>query len=180
MVASGFTAAPLHAQSVDQNDLRRCADMSTAERRLACFESLLDAPQPPAAAEAPVPAAAPAAQAAADTAMTEAAAEAAPAAEPVATAQPGSDFGSEYVKEDDDEDDDRRDVTATVNEVTLDRYKRLHFQFANGQVWRQLEARRFQYPKNEPFDVVISRGVLGDYQLRVGGEGRMTRIKRVK
>ena len=173
IVASGFTAAPLHAQSVDQDDLRRCADMSTAERRLACFESLLDSPQPPAAVEAPEPAAVPAAPVAAT-------AEAAPAAEPAATAQPGSDFGSEYVKEDDDEDDDRRDVTATVNEVTLDRYKRLHFQFANGQVWRQLEARRFQYPKNEPFDVVISRGVLGDYQLRVGGEGRMTRIKRVK
>ena len=96
-----------------------------------------------------------------------------------ATPQPDADFGREYV-EDDEEEDDRQDVTATVNEVSPDRYKRLHFYFANGQVWRQLEARRFQYPKNEPFDVVISRGVLGDYQLRVGGKGRMTRIKRIK
>ena len=183
LVVACLAAGPLQAQSVDQEDLRRCADMSTAERRLACFESLLDGPPPaaaeaPPAAKAPPSAAVPVVEEAAPAAVETAMAEAAPVTEPATTPQPGNDFGRKYVKDDDDE--ARQDVTITVNEVTLDRYKRLHFQFVNGQVWRQLEARRFQYPKNEPFDVVISRGVLGDYQLRVGGEGRMTRIKRVK
>ena len=158
--------------------------MSTAERKLACFESLLDGPRPAAVAEAPPVAEAPAAAVAPTAAVAPAVEETAPAAPAAAaktaTPQPGSDFGREYVEDDEEEEDDRQDVTATVNEVSPDRYKRLHFYFANGQVWRQLEARRFQYPKNEPFDVVISRGVLGDYQLRVGGEGRMTRIKRIK
>ena len=165
--------------------------MSTAERKPACFESLLDGPaavaEAPPAAEAPAATVAPTAAVAAaveetapaapETAMAEAAPAA--AAAKTATPQPDADFGREYV-EDDEEEDDRQDVTATVNEVSPDRYKRLHSYFANGQVWRELEARRFQYPKNEPFDVVISRGVLGDYQLRVGGKGRMTRIKRIK
>lgn len=184
-IATGFAGAPLHAQSVDRADLQRCADMSTAERKLACFESLLD--NPPSAAVLP---AAPPPPADAVPALEKAAAattepvqdpvtESAP--EPLTTAQPADDFGDEYVKESaEDDDDQREDVTATVNKVTLDRYKRLRFEFANGQVWRQLEARRFPYPNDEPFDVVISRGVFGDYQLRVGGEGRMTRIKRLK
>ena len=100
---------------------------------------------------------------------------AAPAVE--AADDSADEFGREYLEDDEEESDT---LTATVNEVTIDRTNRLVFRFANGQVWRQLEPRRFQYPRREAFDVVISRGVLGDYQLRVGGEGRMTRIKRVK
>lgn len=177
-IAAGFAAAPLHAQSVDRADLQRCSDMSAAQLKLACFESLLDSPQP-AAVAAEVPPAANTPQVAAAVPAIEEKAVVAAAPQPVATAQPGSNFGDKYVK-DTGGGDDQADVTATVTEVDLDSYKRLHFTFANGQIWRQLEARRFQYPKNESFDVVISRGVLGDYQLRVGGEGRMTRIKRVK
>ena len=88
------------------------------------------------------------------------------------------DFGREHVANVADEPEER--VTATVTNVTRDYTKRLVFQFENGQVWRQQEARRFQYPKDGAFDVEIARGVFGDYQLRVNGEGRMTRIKRLQ
>lgn len=87
-------------------------------------------------------------------------------------------FGREHVANVADEPEER--VTATVTNVTRDYTKRLVFQFENGQVWRQQEARRFQYPKDRAFNVVIARGVFGDYQLRVNGEGRMTRIKRLQ
>ena len=71
-------------------------------------------------------------------------------------------------------------LRATVLEVTKGRNDILHFQMDNGQVWRQNEARHFSYPKNRVFDVSISRGVMGDYRLRIGDNGRMVRIRRVK
>jgi len=71
-------------------------------------------------------------------------------------------------------------LRATVVEVTKGRNDVLHFQMDNGQVWRQNEARNFSYPKNRDFVVSISRGVMGDYRLRIGDNGRMVRIRRVK
>lgn len=71
-------------------------------------------------------------------------------------------------------------VTATVSEVTESHTGRLYFHFSNGQVWRQVEPRRFRYPTEPPFEVTISQGLMGDYRLRVGGEGPMTHIRRVE
>ena len=162
--------------------------MSTDAAKLACFEGLadLEAGEPPLAEAAPDAAAPPdsvplppATPDPVPTAPAEAVAEAAAAPAPAAAEDRADDFGREYLEDEDDEEASDT-LTATVNEVTADRTKRLVFRFANGQVWRQLEPRRFQYPRREAFDVVISRGVLGDYQLRVGGKGRMTRIKRIK
>ena len=179
---------PASAQNVSREDLARCSAMSTDAAKLACFESLaeLDAAEPPATipptdAAPPAPEASPAppapAAAAADGVSSAPAPVSTSAAPP--TADRADDFGREYLESEEDEEESDT-LNATVNEVTIDRTKRLVFRFANGQVWRQLEPRRFQYPRREAFEVVISRGVLGDYQLRVGGEGRMTRIKRVK
>lgn len=172
-----------HAQSVLRDDLARCSAMSTDASKLACFESLADlsaaeapaAPEP--ATEAVVAAPEDGRQVPAEDVALAPVATAAPVAPAAGDGDLADDFGREYL-EDKEEEPDK--LTATVSEVTIDRARRLVFTFANGQVWRQLEPRRFQYPRSEPFKVVISRGVLGDYQLRVGGEGRMTRIKRVK
>lgn len=71
-------------------------------------------------------------------------------------------------------------VTAMVSEVTQSSSGRLYFHFANGQVWRQIEPRRFRYPQGESFEVTVSQGMMKEYRLRVGGEGPMTRIRRVK
>ena len=76
--------------------------------------------------------------------------------------------------------DDDALLRATVVEVTKGRNDILYFQMDNGQVWRQNEARNFSYPKNRDFDVSISRGMMGDYRLRIGDNGRMVRIRRVK
>jgi len=69
---------------------------------------------------------------------------------------------------------------ATVTEVTRGRNKILYFHFDNGQVWRQMEPRHFQYPKNGEFEIYITRGMMGDYRLRIGDNGRMVRIRRVQ
>jgi len=74
---------------------------------------------------------------------------------------------------------------ATVIEVTQGRNRTLHFHFDNGQVWRQMdwrqmEARHLEYPRNVEFDINITRGMMGDYRMRIGDDGRMVRIRRVK
>jgi len=50
----------------------------------------------------------------------------------------------------------------------------------NGQVWRQNEARHYSYPKNREFEVNITRGMMGEYRMRIGDNSRMVRIRRVK
>ena len=104
-------------------------------------------------------------------------AEPASAADPAA--EPGDEFGRRYI--DQPEDDDEPDVvTATINEVSEGRHRILYFHFANGQLWRQMEPGYFAYPKDGSFEVEIRQGMMGDYQMRVGGKGRMTRIVRVR
>lgn len=207
-VAVALAVSPLQAQSVDQADLQRCAEMSTEQRRLACFESLVEdvpvapvvegvpgetSPAPPVYDTAPAVAAQPSAIAAVPTSSVTAPASAMPAPAamtsaddaptpnraPSPTGSTADDFGAEYV-EAPARVAKAETLAATVRSVTKDRYKRLTFEFANGQVWRQTEGRHFPYPKGDDFEVVITRGMLGDYQLRVGGEGRMTRIQRIK
>lgn len=193
LLAAVFACGAAAAEDVAREDLARCAAMSTDARKLACFEALMAEDARSSGAEpAAEPAAAPVemrVQEAPDepppapVPAAAAPAASAPAPEAIATdADAGvaaEEFGSEYLRDEDAEKEDEK-LTATVNEVKTDRTNRLIFHFANGQVWRQLEPRRFQYPRREAFDVVISRGMLGDYQLRVGGEGRMTRIKRLQ
>ena len=167
-----LTSAYALAEDVAQGDLARCAAMSTDERKLACFESLL--------AETPLSEPAPAPAPEVSTAPPLNSPEPTPKIAPTSAVKasgPSDDFGREREHSTARE---KQTVTATVKEVTTDRLRRLTFHFTNGQAWRQVEPRRFQYPKREAFDVVISRGVFGDYQLRVGGEGRMTRIRRLQ
>ena len=71
-------------------------------------------------------------------------------------------------------------MMATVVQVTKGRFDILSFHFANGEVWRQAQARRFRYPKDREFEVSISTGMMGDYQLRVEDSGPMTRVRRIK
>jgi hypothetical protein len=203
-------AIALAAQEVSQADLARCAGLDEAAEKLACFEALAESPQSreaePTTAEEPLaPAAAPAPvlPEPADTAPAatqEAAAEPPPVATaaPVAAAPPADparppdaaevpvampdDLGAEYLEErQSDGEESPSTITATVTSVSVEgRLDTLYFHFANGQVWRQLEPRRFRYPKNEAFDVIISRGMMGDYRLRIDEDSPMTRIQRVE
>jgi len=71
-------------------------------------------------------------------------------------------------------------IKATVVDVTQGFNKDLRFHLANGQVWRQIEARHLQYPKNREFEIEISQGMLGAYRMRIGENGRMVKIRRIK
>jgi ribosomal protein S18 acetylase RimI-like enzyme len=88
-------------------------------------------------------------------------------------------LGREYLDEEKVEEDDA-EVRLTVREVVKGNYDVLYFHFANGQIWRQIESRRFSYPRNGEFEVVISRGMMNDYRLRVSGNSPMTPIKRLQ
>jgi hypothetical protein len=64
--------------------------------------------------------------------------------------------------------------------VTKTYHGELVFHLDNGQVWAQMEKRYYPYPRNRQFDVVISTGMLNEYQLQVGGAGRKVTVRRVK
>ena len=100
---------------------------------------------------------------------------------PAATVARGDEFGQEYLvgPEQEQERDDGA-LHATVIEVSKGRNDILYFHLDNGQLWRQNEARHYPYPKNSEFEVDISRGMMGEYRLRIGDNGRMVRIRRVK
>jgi hypothetical protein len=174
-------AGPVCAQDVAADDLAACAAIEDAAGRLACFEALVPAEPAPAAEPAAVPAPAePAAAAVAPVAAKSGASEdASGVGKSVAgSAADGAEaFGEEHL----DGDAEKSPVLrATVVDVTRAWDDSLSFHLDNGQIWRQIEPRRFPYPKSGDFEVEIARGMMGEYRLRVGGESRMVRIRRVK
>lgn len=70
-------------------------------------------------------------------------------------------------------------ITAKVINVSQSKRNMRTFYFDNGQIWKQKKAEYVVIPKNKEFSVVISRGAVGDYRLRVNGKGKMTRVKRI-
>ena len=91
-------------------------------------------------------------------------------------------LGEEHLDRPETEKQEKKDEVfhATVIEVSEGRNEILYFHFANGQVWRQNEARTLTYPKSGKFDIKITRGMMGDYRMRIGDNGRMVRIRRVQ
>jgi hypothetical protein len=188
------------AQDVAKSDLERCASLETSEAKLACFEALTSqdtddakatdrveesTPKTPVISDSPpvvesaspasvVPAAAPAAVIDPPEKETEEASTPTPVVQADAVVD-HDESGDADTAEDSDE-----VLSLTVAEVTEGRYKVLSFHMTNGQVWRQMEGRRFRYPNNAPFDVIISRGMMGDYQLRTGENEPMTRVRLVQ
>jgi len=173
------------AQTIDRSDLELCVGLDTPELKLVCFEAIIAASraqedsgkQPSASShqeiedsiEAP-------AQPVTDPAVS--GKQVASDPEP---APPESDrsLSDEAVQQ---SDAPRKDdvIVATVTEVRRAANKKLYFTLDNGQVWRQMENGYIQYPREGDFEIEISRGIMGDYRLRVGGEGRMTRIVRAQ
>lgn len=71
-------------------------------------------------------------------------------------------------------------VEVTIAKVTRDRLDRLYFHFDNGQVWRQIESRRFRYPQSGEFQAIVSTGMMGEFRLRLSEDEPMTRIRRIE
>ena len=99
--------------------------------------------------------------------------------EPVANGQLGEEHLDRPETKEKASDEDEV-IHATVIEVTKDRNRILYFHFGNGQIWRQNEARHLEYPRSGEFDINITRGMMGDYRMRIGDNGRMVRIRRVQ
>ncbi len=96
-------------------------------------------------------------------------------------AQAAADLGQEQLPPPRrDAPDESATLGARVIEVSQHGRSHLYFHLENGQVWRQIEPRYVPYPRNGAFEVEISRGMLGEYRLRVAGKGRLVRIRRVK
>jgi hypothetical protein len=194
-------------QSVDLARLEACNALPTDEARLACFEAIVGPqdsvpvpgaepvaaaagrPEPEAiAGPATASAAAPVIEAAAPvesagegaasaTTAGPAATGGAPAAEPpIAPRNEG--FGREHIES--APEDAPYELQAIVTEAVRRRDKGVTFTLDNGQVWQQVDDRYFPYPRDEDFAIVISQGMMGDYRLRVGGTGRMIRVRRTK
>ena len=87
-------------------------------------------------------------------------------------------FGREYLES--VEESRSKVMSATAVDVTKTRLGELVFHLDNGQVWAQIEKRFYPYPRNQKFDVVISTGMLGEYQLQVEGAGRKVTVRRVE
>ena len=167
-------AANAAAQTATQQELEACAAIERTIERLDCFETLTAR----GAAPAPVDV----------EPEREAEVEPGQAAEtPLERTSDTSqdrleNIGAEQLPENprDERTREQDDIGAMVTEVSEGPRGNLHFHLENGQVWRQNEARYVPLPANAPFSVRISRGLFGEYRLRVEGEGRLVRIRRVQ
>lgn len=88
-------------------------------------------------------------------------------------------FGANQVKTKKSESLEPKSITALVDRVTESRRNLRTFHLANGQVWRQTEPSYISIPKTGNFEVVVSKGAIGGYRLRVDGKGKMARVKRI-
>ncbi len=194
-----LSAVPASSQSVEVSALELCAGLATPELELACFEAIIASSQTPQPVEAgavatpvadqpvsqadAVPEVAPAVEATpAIAAAVAATPESSPAVAATAAVMANTEFGQEHLtlSEKNEEDKKNEIFGATVTKVTRGHNKVLYFHLDNGHVWRQMEPRHFQYPKNGEFDINITRGMMGDYRMRIGDNGRMVRIRRVQ
>jgi len=191
MIGLLMSAFGARAQDVTQQDLVACASRDSAEEQLACYESLIR-PAVPAAPVEELPVAsvvAPTAEDVENVAMSSSQQEGLLTAEvvvaPVAESEPIPEVPESNAAEKAEtievsEPEEPAQTIATVREVSEGRYGNLYFHLGNGEVWRQNEARRFRYPKTGQFEVILSKGMMGDYRIRIGEDGPMTRISRVE
>jgi len=88
-------------------------------------------------------------------------------------------LGEKYLAKGDSHESDQESTMQLVH-AYKDRQRLWIFEFGNGQVWQQLEARYLSVPEDLPADVTVSQGVFGSYDLRIGQSGRTTKVKRLR
>lgn len=167
-------AANAAAQTASQQELEACAAIEQAIERLDCFETLTARGAEPAPVDVE-----PEQEAEVEP---EQAAEAPPEHTSDTSQNQLENVGIEQLPDNRREErtQERDDIGAIVTEVSEGPRGNLLFHLENGQVWRQIEARYVPLPADAPFPVRISRGLFGEYRLRVDGEGRLVRIRRVQ
>jgi hypothetical protein len=98
---------------------------------------------------------------------------------PATNLQTDDSLGEKYLPEDDSHESDRESSLQLVQAYKSKRELWV-FEFENGQAWQQIEARYLSVPKDLPAAVIISEGVLGSYDLRIGESGRTIKVKRLR
>ena len=208
-VALLIAASGSAAQTVEQSDLEHCASLATSELKLACFETLTarrGAAAKPAADVAPEPSlesattekvlitagtavgvaesdaesVAPAPAVVADDELSDSPDESGLERPDDEYADVVDEIGREHLDEKNVDEKEAAAVRMSVSEVVKGSYDVLYFHFTNGQVWRQVDSRRFRYPRDVEFDVVIDTGMMGDYRLQLDAGGPRTQIRRIK
>ncbi len=171
------------AQTVDLSSLEICANLETPELKLVCFEAIIAAGRTSdeLAHEVGTAVSHETAPVAVDPQPDAGNVEIVPREESVVTmpsVSPTDDFGQEQLVV--PESKEEKTIRATVTEVSRGYDRKLYFHLTNGHVWRQIEARHLQYPKGRDFEINITQGMMGEYRLRIGDNGPMVRIRRVK
>ncbi len=154
--------------------LERCAGITDAAERLACYDRLAASsatPEPPAAPAAQPDPVEPAAHAD-QTPQPAAAATVVPEAPPAA-----ADFGAETLPQQKAADTEPRSLRARVPGHFEGWQKNTLFKLDNGQVWRCVDDRSVYYVAEDP-EVTIKRGLFGSYWLSVEGLNSRARVRR--
>jgi len=98
---------------------------------------------------------------------------------PATNLQTDDSLGKKYLTKDDSHESDRESSMQLV-QAYKSKQELWVFEFENGQAWQQIEARYLSVPKDLPAAVIISQGVLGSYDLRIGETGRAIKVKRLR
>ncbi len=150
----------------DNAALQRCRIVAEAAARLACYDAIaLPGIDLRAAWGAPLP----------GTAATAATAVAPPAAvaAPVSDSSSASNFGLPAAKPETDQLQSR--IVGLVETFP----RGLQYRFENGQVWQITETTMGFYQLNNP-KVTVSKGILGNFYLRIEGVAATPKVRRVR
>jgi len=79
--------------------------------------------------------------------------------------------------------DNVNSVELTIEKTKEFGYKKTRFYFTNGQIWDQIDTSKIRIPKvkdGNPNMALIKKAALGSFSLRVNGEGKKIKVKRVQ
>lgn len=161
----------------DDDDLARCTSIDDDARRLGCYDAAAgrtaQAATAPEEVAAPAPGAVPAPAAA--PAPT-------PAPVPIAAPEPAdaAGFGAEQLPRASEKEKDEPDRIESSLPGRFEGWnKDTRFALENGQVWQCVNCRDVYHVRDNP-KVVVERGFLGGYWLRVEGLNQQARVRRVR
>jgi len=160
--------------AADRDAALECVTISSADARLACFDSAYAAQpqiQPPAVSETPAVTVAPVAT---DTPVV------APVAAAVAVSAPQAGQKTATEEEFGLPQSQQETLKSTITGVDKDPVGRLTFHLENGQAWKQVETKRFRLKEEDHPVAMIKHGSLGSFKLSVEGGSVSTRVKRIK
>jgi hypothetical protein len=174
-LGAGQTALRASSSDALAGQLKRCAALTDASPRLACYDALAGKAAPSATA-----AGAPSPPASGAVAASPSSGAVATTAAPAATAAPDiADFGVRNGPLEGERNPVReKSMLAVVSAVSIVGRGELVVTLDNGQVWRQLQAS--DYPLKPGDHVEIDLAALGSYRLWTPSTRRATKVTRIQ